>query len=54
MAEKVAEYESLLKHLMAKVPEDDAALIKASLDKVRHMALQMIKNVVLTYTGCSD
>lgn len=40
MAEKVAEYENLLKNLMAKVPDDDAALIKASLDKVCHRSQQ--------------
>lgn len=34
MAEKVADYERLLKDLMSRVPDEEAKLIKTSLDKV--------------------
>ena len=34
MAEKLADYEKLLKDLMTRVDDDDAKLIRASLEKV--------------------
>lgn len=35
MTEKVADYEKLLKDLMNRVPEEDAKLIRDSLERVR-------------------
>lgn len=51
MAEKVADYERVLKDLSLRASEDDVKLIKTTLDKVGLVAV--ITSEVLTATGCT-